>query len=330
MNQTMQHGRRHLLGALAAAAAVALPYASGVRAQPAGRTLRIMVGYPAGGIVDVVAREVSEELRQAGYTVVIENRTGASGRLATEQMLQAPPDGNTIVLMPGGNVTIFQHVYPNLKYRLADLAPLASVCAFTFGFAVGPATPARTLKEFVDWARANPAKASYGTPGAGTAMHFMGVMFARRAGIELTHVPYRGGAPALTDLMGGNLPALATTLANVIPGHKNGKLRILAFSGERALPALPDVPTFREQGYPDLNLAETFGFYASARTPEPVQAELERALVAAASRPRVVAAMEKQEFQSLVLGRAEFAARVKTDLDRWGPVIQSTGYKAED
>lgn len=319
--------RRRVLAALGAgglAAAVPLP------ALAQGRTLKIHVGYPPGGIVDVVAREVAEELRLAGYTAVVENRTGASGRLATEQMLQAPADGSNVVLMPGGNITIFQHVYPQLKYKLADLVPLASVCAFTFGLAVGPASPARNLKEFVDWVRANPGKGSYGSPGAGTAMHFMGVMFARKAGIELTHVPYRGGAPALTDLLGGTLPALATTLANVIPGHKAGKLRILAFSGERQLPALPGVATFKEQGYPELAIAETFGFYGSARMPEAAQAELEKALTAAAARPRVVAAMEKQEFESMVLGRAEFGARVKADQDRWGPVIRSTGYKAED
>lgn len=322
----MKLPRRQVLASLGAAAlGVATPLA---RAQ--GRTLKIFVGYPPGGIVDVVAREVSEELRGLGYTPVIENRTGASGRLATEQMLQSPPDGNAIVMMPSGNITIFQHVYPALKYRIGDLASLASVCSFTFGFAAGPACPARNVREFVEWAKANPAKASYGSPGAGTAMHFMGVMFARRAGLDLTHVPYRGGAPALTDLVGGTLPALATTLANLVPGHKSGKLRILAFSGERALPGLPGVQTFKEQGYPELALSEHFSFYGSARLPEAVQAELEKALMTAASRPRVVAAMEKHEFESMVLGRAELSARTRNDLERWGPVIRSTGYKAED
>lgn len=326
----MNSTRRRILASLGSAATLPLGSVVGAPAFAQGKTIRIYVGYPPGGIVDVVAREVGEELRQTGLTVLIENRTGASGRLATEQMLQQPADGSNIVLMPGGNITIFSHVYANLRYRLADLAPLASVCSFSFGFAAGPATPARNLKEFIDWAKANPAKASYGSPGAGTAMHFMGVMFARRAGIELTHVPYRGGAPALTDLIGGSLPALATTLANVIPGHKAGKLRVLAFSGEKQLAGLPGVPTFKELGFPELVLSETFGFYASAKTPEPQLAELERALTAAAAKPRVVAAMEKQEFDPLVLGRADFTARVRGDMDRWGPVIKSSGYRAED
>jgi len=299
-------------------------------AQAQAKPLRILVGYPPGGAVDVVAREVAEELRGFGYQPIVENRTGAAGRLATEQMLQAPADGSTVVMMPGGNVSIFTHVYPALKYKPADLAPIASVCAFNFAFATGPGTPARTLAEFVAWAKANPGKASYATPGGGTAMHFMGMMFARQAGIELVHVPYRGGAAAMTDVLGGTVPALATTLPNVVQPHLQGKLRILAFSGDAPLPSLPGVPTFKSLGYPELVITETFGFFASTKTPEPVLAALQTAITGAASKPRVVAALEKLEFDSLVLGRSEFAARIQADIARWGPVIKASGYKAED
>jgi tripartite-type tricarboxylate transporter receptor subunit TctC len=299
-------------------------------ARSQGKTLKILVGYPPGGAVDVVAREVGEELRSAGYTVIVENRAGAAGRLATEAMLQAPPDGTTVAMMPGGNVSIFQHVYPRLKYRLEDLVPLASVCSFNFALAVGPGTPARTLKEFVTWAKANPGKANYGSPGGGTAMHFMGVMFARQAGIDFQHIPYKGGAAAMTDVLGGTTPALATTLPNLVIQHKAGKLRILAFTGEKRLPTLPDVPTFKEEGYPDLVISEVFGFFASAKIPAPVLAELEAAMTTAASRPRVVGAIDKLEFDTLVQGRAEFTARLKADLERWGPIVKATGYKVED
>lgn len=316
--------RRRIL-ALSALGALLPPLAL-AQAKP----LRILVGYPPGGAVDVVAREVAEELRGFGYSAIVENRTGAAGRLATEQILQAPADGSTVVMMPGGNVSIFTHVYPALKYKPADLAPIASVCAFNFAFAAGPGTPARTLAEFVTWAKANPGKASYATPGGGTAMHFMGVMFARQAGIELVHVPYRGGAAAMTDVLGGTVPALATTLPNVVQPHRQGKLRILAFSGDAPLPALPGVPTFKSLGYPELVITETFGFFASAKTPEPVLAVLQTAIIGAASKPRVVAALEKLEFDSLVLGRNDFAARIQADIARWAPVIKASGYKAED
>lgn len=294
-----------------------------------GKPLKILVGYPAGGAVDVVARQVGEELRAAGYNAIVENRTGAAGQLATEAMLAAPADGTTISMMPGGNVTIFPHVYPKLRYAMSDLAPLTGVCSFQFGLGVGPGTPAKTLREFVDWAKANPGKASFGTPGAGTAMHFMGVMFGRKAGIEFQHVPYRGGAAAMTDVLGGTIPSLATTLPNLVTHHRSGKLRILAFSGDRALPSLPGVPTFKEQGYPELQLTEVFAFFASGKTPKAIQLELEAAMTAAARSPRLIAAIEKLEFDSDIRSSADLARHLKDDSERWGPVIKATGYTAE-
>jgi tripartite-type tricarboxylate transporter receptor subunit TctC len=324
----MSMNRRATLNVLSMAAlATAL---RPVRAQ-AGRTVRLLVGYPPGGAVDVVARELAEAMRTQGFSVVVENRTGAAGRLATEQMLGAPADGSTLVFMPGGNATIFPHVYRNLKYDpLKDLAPLGAVCEFSFGLGVGPGTPARTLQAFVDWAKANPGKASYGTPGGGTAMHFMGVMFSRAAGFEFTHVPYRGGAAAIVDVMGGTVPALATTLPNLVQPHRQGKIHILAFTGEQRLPSLPDVPTFKELGYPGLVITESFGVFGSARLPTAVQAELHAAIRKAASDARVTAALQQQEFTPLSLSQADYAARLQTDHDRWGPVIKSTGYTAND
>ena len=318
--------RRHALSFIAATSLLAMT-PSWVNAQ--AKPLKILVGYPAGGAVDVVARQVAEEMRVLGYNAIVENKTGAAGQLATEAMLAAPTDGSTVVFMPGGNATIFPHVYPNLRYSMADLKPLASVCSFTFALGVGPGTPAKTLKEFVDWAKANPGKASYGTPGAGTAMHFMGVMFGRQAGIDFQHVPYRGGAAAMTDILGGNIPALATTLPNLVTHHKSGKLRILAFSGDQPLPGLPGVSTFKQLGYPDLQISEVFGLFASSKTPAPIVAELEKAMLSAAKSPRLVAAIEKLEFDSSVLNSADLSRQLKADFERWGPVIKATGYTAD-
>jgi tripartite-type tricarboxylate transporter receptor subunit TctC len=321
--------RRQAIAALLGTGA--LPALSGIAAAQTGKPLRVLVGYPPGGAVDVVAREVAEGLRSAGYAVVVENRTGAAGRLATEQMLAAPADGSTLVFMPGGNATIFPHVYPKLKYDpFKDLVPLAAACEFTFGLGVGPGTPAKTLKEFVDWAKANPGKASYGTPGGGTAMHFMGVMFARAAGFEFTHVPYRGGAAAIVDVLGGTVPALATTLPNLVQPHRQGKLRILAFTGSTRLPGLADVPTFKEAGYAGLEITENFGFFAHAKTPPAIVAELHAALRAAAAQSRVTSALEKLEFDPVSMTQAQYASLLKADFERWGPIIKATGYKAED
>jgi tripartite-type tricarboxylate transporter receptor subunit TctC len=321
--------RRSAIAALTSASLAPAFYGSAV--AQTSKPLRVLVGYPPGGAVDVVAREVGEGLRSAGYAVVVENRTGAAGRLATEQLMAAPADGATLVFMPGGNATIFPHVYAKLKVDpIKDLVPVAAACEFTFGLGVGPGTPAKTLKEFVEWAKANPGKASYGTPGGGTAMHFMGVMFARAAGFEFTHVPYRGGAAAIVDVLGGTVPALATTLPNLVQPHRQGKLRILAFTGSKRLPGLPDVPTFKEAGYPGLEITENFGFFAHARTPPAIVAELHAALRAAATQSRVTAALEKLEFDPVSMTQAEYAALLKADHERWGPVIKATGYKAED
>ena len=319
--------RRHCLTRIGASTFAAL---APNLAFAQGKPLKILVGFPAGGAVDVVARQIGEELRVAGYNAVVENRTGAAGQLATEAMLAAPADGSTLVMMPGGNATIFPHVYPKLRYAMSDLAPLAGVCSFQFGLGVGPGTPAKTLKEFVDWAKLNPGKASFGTPGAGTAMHFMGVMFGRKAGIDFQHVPYRGGAAAMTDVLGGTIPALSTTLPNLVTHHKSGKLRILGFSGDKALPGLSGVLTFKEQGYPDLQLNEVFAFFASSKTPKAIQLELEAAIVAAARSPRLVAAIEKLEFDSDVRSSADLARHLKEDFERWGPVIKATGYTADN
>jgi tripartite-type tricarboxylate transporter receptor subunit TctC len=325
----MRTTRRSAVGALAAASLAPVLF-DNVFAQT-GKPLRVLVGYPPGGAVDVVAREVGEGLRSVGYAVVVENRTGAAGRLATEQLMTAPADGSTLVFMPGGNATIFPHVYSRLKVDpLADLVPVAAACEFTFGLGVGPATPAKTLKEFVEWAKANPGKASYGTPGGGTAMHFMGVMFARAAGFEFTHVPYRGGAAAIVDVLGGTVAALATTLPNLVQPHRQGKLRILAFTGSKRLPGLPDVPTFKEAGYPGLEITENFGFFAHSKTPPAIVAELHAALRAAAAQARVTAALEKLEFDPVSMTQAEYAALLKADHERWRPIIKATAYKAED
>ncbi len=321
--------RRRAIGALAAASLAPAFYRSA--ATQSGRPLRVLVGFPPGGAVDVVAREVGEGLRSAGYAVVVENRTGASGRLATEQLMAAPADGSIVVFMPGGNATIFPHVYARLKVDpMKDLVPLAAACEFTFGLGVGPGTPAKTLKEFVEWAKANPGKSSYGTPGGGTAMHFMGVMFARAAGFEFTHIPYRGGAAAIVDVLGGTVPALATTLPNLVQPHRQGKLRMLAFTGIKRMQGLPDVPTFTEAGYPGLEMTEKFGFFAHAGTPPAIVAELHSAMRAAASQPRVTAALQKLEFDPVSMTQGEYAALLRAEHERWGPVIKATGYKAED
>lgn len=321
--------RRKSLELLGAASLASLP-GVGAHAQDA-RKLTILVGYPAGGAPDTVARAMTEALRGARYTAIVDNKTGAGGRLAADAMLAAPADGQTIMLMPGGNITIYPHIYNKMRYDgLKDFAHLASACEFHFGLAVGPAVPAKTLKEFIAWAKANPGKASFGTPGAGTGMHFLGVQLAREANFEFTHIPYRGGAPALVDVMGGNIPSILTTLPLLLQQHRAGKLRILGFSGASRMAGLPDVPTFKESGFPDLTMSEMFVFVARAQTPAATQQELASALSAAVRSPAVQQALEKVEFEPLVMEPAAIARRLRAETERWAAVVKSTGYTSED
>jgi tripartite-type tricarboxylate transporter receptor subunit TctC len=315
-----------LLGATALAAISPLPALG-----QTGKKLTILVGFPAGGAVDAVARAMTETLRTAGYTVIIDNKTGAGGRLATDALLAAPADGQTIMLTPGGNLTIYPHIYSKLRYDVQkDLVPLATACEFQFGLAAGPGTPAKTLKEFLVWAKANPGKASFGTPGAGTGMHFLGVQLAKEAQVEMTHIPYRGGAPAMVDVIGGNLPTLFTTLPNLLQQYKGGKLRILGFSGDKRMAALAEIPTFKEQGFPDLTMSEMFLFVARAQMPPAQQKELASALSAAVRSKEVTQALEKAEFEPLAMEQASITKRLQDETVRWAAVVKSTGYKAED
>ncbi|KNZ31515.1 MAG: hypothetical protein AD742_16050 [Methylibium sp. NZG] len=327
----MNSHRRHFLqhGVACSAPVLAPALFSAAHAQ-AVRKLSVLVGFPAGGAPDTVARAIGEGLRELGYSPIVDNKAGAGGRLATDALLAGPADGSTILLVPGGNLTIYPHVYTKLRYKLADFAPLASACEFEFALAVGPTIPATTLAEFITWAKANPSKAQFGSPGAGTAMHFIGVQLGQLARFDFQHIPYRGGAPALTDVIGGALPALTTTLPNVLSAHKSGKVRILAHSGAKRSAVVPDVPTFREAGFPALTLAESFIWVAPARTPPEVQRELGAALAAAVLKPKVRAVLEAADYDLLSLTPDALSARLATEHRQWADIVKATGYKSED
>lgn len=324
----MPLNRRDVLTLLGGAASLALPSVG--RAQ-GGRKLTMLVGFAAGGAPDTVARALAEGLRSQGYTAIVDNKAGAGGRLATDALLAGPADGSTVALLPGGSLTIYPHVYNKLRYGgPTDFALLAAVCEFPFAFAVGRQVPVQTLAEFVAWAKAHPDRSEFATPGAGTAMHFLGVQLASQARIELAHIPYKGGAPALTDVMGGNVAALFTTLPNLIKPHQAKRIRILAQSGEHRIAAVPDVPTFKESGFPGLTLSEIFLVIAPPGTPAAVQKELSADLTAAAAVPAVQAALKAAEFQPLQMPREALLERLGDEHQRWAKVVKATGYKAED
>ena len=322
--------RRRFFAAAAAAFMCTVP---GLASAQVPKNIKVIVAFPAGGAVDVAARTYTEALRKAtGATIIVENKTGAGGRLGTQSAKEAAPDGTTLLFSPSSILTVYPHVYKKLPYdTLKDFAPLAPASEYVFGLAVGPATPAKTLPEFLDWTRKNPDKASYGSSGAGTSPHFLGVMLGRAANVPLTDVPYRGGANALTDVIGGQLAAMMTTLPNLIQPEKSGRLRILAHSGQARLKDVPNVPTFKELGYPKLEIEESFGFFAPARTPAPVLDALNSAITAAGRSAEVQQGLAKLGFEAPpAIDRAKFTAMIDRELKQWAEIVKTSGFTPEE
>ena len=315
--------RRHF--AALAGAALAAP---AVLAQD--RTLKILVGFPPGGSADVIARLLAQKMGTSlGQTVIVDNKPGAAGRLVLGELKRAAPDGQTLVLSPSGAMVIAPWLYSNLGYDpVKDFTPISRVVTFDFAVTVGPGAPQGDLKTVLAWMKANPAKANYATSGAGTVPHFAGLLLSQAAGVPLTHVAYRGGAPAAQDLIGGQIPLMVDTASETIEHHRAGKVRILAVTGEQRSKSLPDVPTLKEQGI-NMTADAFFGLYGPAGVPADTVNRIDRAVADALKDPVI---QEKIVAFGLVPNHApaaELAATQVAHLKRWETPIKASGFKAE-
>ncbi|MEG0413056.1 MAG: tripartite tricarboxylate transporter substrate-binding protein [Comamonas sp.] len=322
--------RRHFLAASAAALSVS-PWT--LRTSHAKQAVRLVVGFAAGGSADYVARQLAQYLAdEIDQPVLVDNRPGAGGRIAVDTVKNAKPDGLTLLLTPGSILTIYPHVYDKLSYNpLTDLAPIASLCALPYSVNVGSLVPqsVRSLKEFGAWLVANPQQASYGSPGAGTTPHFLGAMFASRVGANYVHAPYKGGALALQDVMGGQLSSSFNVVSEAIPYADSPKVRTLAVSSAKRIAQLPNVPTFAELGMGDMTSQEWFGLLAPKGTKPEVLARLHTAANRSFSGAKVQKALAEMAFGVTPSSRDSFAQMLKADIEKWGPVVKSTGFKAE-
>ena len=313
------------------AAALAASFASSLLAQGTG-VVKIVVGYPAGATSDTLARLVAEHM--AGtlkQTVIVENKPGAGGRIANEFVKASPPDGSTLLMTPIATMGIFPHSYAGqLRYDpFTDFAPVAHLADFQVGLGIGMSVPARTLAEYVAWVKTDPKKNGfYGSAAPGSIPHFFGVMFGRAAGLELTHVPYKGTAAAMQALAAGEIYALSTVAADIRALVQADRARLLAVAGDRRDPAFPNVPTFREQGF-DLVAKPWYALFAPASMPPAVLERLSNAAIAAVQDPALNKRLADMGVEPSGYGPDRLGAILRADHARWGEVIRASGFKPE-
>jgi len=296
----------------------------------AEQPIRIVMPYAAGGVGDATARMIAESMRVAlNRPVIVENKVGAGGRIGVQAVKDAPADGSVLLFTPIAPMAVFEHVYEKLGYDpVADFAPISQVAAFDLSVAVGQGVPAKSLRELIEWLNANPNRGTYGIPAAGSLPHYIGVLFGRKANLDLRHVAYKGSAPAITDLIGGHLPIYFSSVEALVETHRAGRIRILATSGQERYFALPEVPTFLESGF-DIRGSGWFGMYAPSKTPDNVIERLNAIVVAAVRTPAVHDRLLQSGLKPTGTTPAEFARIQKADSELWGPIIKASGFKPE-
>lgn len=313
--------RRSLTLALAAAACLA----AGPIAAQDKPPLKILVGFPPGGSADVIARMIGDAIRDDFSHIVVENRPGAGGRIALAAVKNAKADGQTVIILPSGPMVLFPHVYRKLDYDAQkDFTPISLLARFQFGVVSGPATGAKNVAEMLAQAKADAKGATYGTPGAGTLPHFMGVLMEQATGATFTHVPFQGGAPANNALLGGHVGYKFDVVSETAELHRAGKVRIIAVTGPARDPQVPEVPTLKEQGVP-MEATAWFAMYGPAGLAPETLARLERVVGAAIRKPGMQERMLKLGYEAVGSTSTELAAAQRADLARWEKPIKATG-----
>jgi tripartite-type tricarboxylate transporter receptor subunit TctC len=325
----MLHRRR--LGALALGAA--LPTFAPLRASATGSLdlARIISGFPPGGTIDVLARRVADKLRgNYAANVLVENKPGAAGQIGVLTLKDAPADGSAMLLTPSSMLSIYPYTYPKLQYRLEDVAPVSLAAYIQHGIAVGPAVPAsvKTLKDLMNWARAHPDKANFGSPGAGSMPHMIGILLSKFMAIELRHVPYRGSVPGVQDLVGGQISSFCGPIGDYLPYVKAGRLRVLAVSGKQRSPFLPDSPTLRELGQP-ITVREWYGFFLPGKASADAVRRASAYLQPALAQPDLQEFGKQFGLEVQASTAPVLAELLKSDAEEWRRLIKQVGFTAE-
>jgi tripartite-type tricarboxylate transporter receptor subunit TctC len=317
---------RFVLAAAAAATAFTLVNATAALAQN-----RILVGLAAGGTNDLIARELAARLAAiTGEQYIVENKTGATQRVALAELKKSAPDGRTIILATNSPFSILPTIYGDkVGYDpIKDFTPIGRVVTFDNGIALGPKVNGQTFADYVAWCKANPNEASFGTPGAGTASHFIGVIISKQIGVPLAHVPYRGGTPAQADLIGGHLPMLINGLADMMENHKGGKLKVVAITGPQRSPLLPEAPTLKELGF-DIAAVTGVDIYGPAGMPPELVKKINANLIAALNHPETRSKLLAYGLNIVPTSPEELAKIQIAEMKMWEAPVKASGYTGE-
>lgn len=311
--------------------AAALAALTAQAAAQGGNPFRILVGVTPGASTDTVARLLADKLKDSlKENVIVENKTGAAQRIAMQELIKAPADGRTIFLGSNSVYSIVPHIYGDQTGYdpFKDAVPISRIVAFQVGIGAGNPTGVSNVKELIAWAKDNPGKVSFASPGAGTSSHFAGVLFSQALSIPMTHVPYRGTVPALADIIGGHIPLLFTAYPDLVEPAKGGKLKIVATAGYKRSPATPDTPTLKEQGV-NIEFDSSFDMHAKAGTaPERIK-QLHEALAAAVRDPEVNAKLSAIGLQPIGSTPGELAKMQADEYKFWEKPVKDSGYKGE-
>ncbi|MBT2321918.1 hypothetical protein J7E62_06065 [Variovorax paradoxus] len=323
--------RLFVAAAMVAATACTVP---AVQAQGSGGPVRLIVGFPPGGSTDAVARQLAEAMRsRLDRPVLVENKPGAAGRLAPEFVKSAPADGTVILVTPNPMITQYSSVYRKLSYDPhRDFIPLAQIGSYPLLVSVGPAVPdtVRSVRDYLQWAKAGSKNAFFASPATGSTPHFVGVMLGRAAGIELTHVAYRGDAPAVQDLLGGQVPMSINVPAAQLPHVGAGRLRVLATTGSRRMSELPNVPTLVEQGFQALHTSDWFGMFLPAATPAAVVQRLQGVVRESLGDATVRDNFAKLGVEPAFIPAADFGRNVREETAAFAETVKAVGFTPED
>ena len=324
---------RHVLKTAVGVVAVACSFsaAAQIPSELVGKSIKIIVPQAAGGASDAISRMMAAELSQRwNTTIVVENRPGAGGNIGSEAVAKSPGDGTTWLMSYSGTHAINPSLYKKMSFdMLKDLAPIGSLATLPFVLVVNPALPVKNIAEYVAYAKANPGKINIASSGNGSVNHLLNEMLGLAADIKTTHVPYKGVAPALTDVVGGQVQGVYASAPSVMGQIKSGTVRPLAASATRRSEALPDVPTFGEAGYPALALDAWFAFFVNSSTPlalrEKIHAEINKVLVD----PKVVEQLRKRGAATLITTLPQFQKIIDNDVEQWGKAVRASGAKID-